>query len=119
MPMVYGDPERIAQVITILVDNALKHAGKRGGITIRAGERDRTLSVEVVDHGIGIPPEERKKVFDRFYSVSASRHDRRNFGLGLSIAAELARLHEGRLVLEETPGGGCTFRLTLPLLDRL
>lgn len=119
LPAVYGDPERIAQVITILVDNALKHAGKCGSITIRAGERDRTLSVEVVDHGIGIPPEERKKVFDRFYSVSASRHERHNFGLGLSIAAELARLHEGRLVLEETPGGGCTFRLTLPLLDKL
>lgn len=65
----------------------------------------------VVDHGHGIPNEDKAHIFDRFYRADTSRTSKRNFGLGLSVARELARLHHATLTVEDTPGGGATFRL--------
>lgn len=114
LPPIRGDAERLTQVFSILIDNAIGHAGKGGEITIRA-RVGRQLLVEVIDHGAGIPAELREKVFDRFFQADKSRTEKRHFGLGLSIARELVTLHGGTIGLTETPGGGCTFQIALPL----
>lgn len=68
----------------------------------------------MADHGPGIPGEEKAHVFETFYRADRSRKDKEHFGLGLSVAWELARLLGGRIRLADTPGGGCTFLLELP-----
>ena len=72
----------------------------------------------VVDHGPGIADAEKEKVFERFYSGDPSRTDKSHFGLGLSIAQEIVRLHHGTIRLTDTPGGGCTFEICLPIEKR-
>lgn len=114
LPPIRGDAQRLGQVFAVLVDNAVSHGGKGGTITVRA-RCGRQLSVEVIDHGVGIPAELREKVFDRFFCADRSRTDQAHFGLGLPIARELTALHGGTLQLTETPGGGCTFTVTIPL----
>ena len=64
------------------------------------------------DHGPGIPDAEKARVFDRFYSADPSRTDKHNFGLGLSVAKELARLQHADLTVTDTPGGGAKFAVT-------
>ena len=71
----------------------------------------------VADHGKGIPDEEKDRIFDRFYQSDKSRKEKEHFGLGLSIARELAELQKGSLTLTDTPGGGCTFLLLLPIAE--
>ncbi|HIW42710.1 MAG TPA: ATP-binding protein, partial [Candidatus Mediterraneibacter vanvlietii] len=75
----------------------------------------RYICYAVADHGKGIPDEEKPFIFDRFYQSSRARDQKEHFGLGLSIARELAKLHKGELTVQDTPGGGCTFLLTLPV----
>lgn len=113
LPPLRGDAARISQILAVLISNAAEYAG--GEITVRAFPERESVSIEVEDHGPGIAPEAREKVFDRFYREDKSRTGKQHFGLGLSIARELARLHGGSLTLRETPGGGCTFRVTLPV----
>ncbi|MDO4323929.1 MAG: HAMP domain-containing sensor histidine kinase [Lachnospiraceae bacterium] len=73
------------------------------------------LYISVSDDGPGIPDEQKTAVFERFHRVDASRKDKSHFGLGLCIAQEIAQLHRGQLLLTDTPGGGATFTLMLPL----
>lgn len=115
LPRVCGDAQRIEQVLLILLNNAMTHSGKAGTIELIALPSGSHIVIKVVDHGVGIPPDERGKVFDRFYSVDKARHHRGNFGLGLSIAAELMQLMNGGISLRETEGGGCTFEMKLPI----
>ena len=68
----------------------------------------------VSDHGPGIPDREKQRVFDRFYCDSASRSDPDHFGLGLSVALVLAKVHGGEVTVRDTPGGGATFTISLP-----
>ena len=68
----------------------------------------------MIDYGIGIPDEEKTAVFEKFYQVDSSHNDRKHYGLGLSIARELVKMHQGLLLLEDTEGGGCTFTIKLP-----
>ena len=70
------------------------------------------ITLAVQDHGPGIPDAEKARVFDRFYSADPSRTDKHNFGLGLSVAKELARLHHADLTVTDTPGGGAKFAVT-------
>lgn len=114
-PPYRGDAQRIRQVIAILLDNAVHYTGEGGGIILRADVSAHSLTVQVEDHGPGIPPENRERIFERFYRADQSRSDRDHFGLGLSIARELAALHGGKLFCRDTPGGGSTFVLELPL----
>ena len=73
----------------------------------------KQLALFVTDHGPGIPDAEKEKVFERFYSGDPSRTDKGHFGLGLSIAREIVKLHHGTIRLTDTPGGGCTFEVIL------
>ena len=77
----------------------------------------RWVRFSVQDHGPGVPPEARAHIFERFYQADPSRTDTGHYGLGLSVAAELAALHQGRLTAADAPGGGALFTLELPVKD--
>ena len=67
----------------------------------------------MTDNGIGIPDEEKKKIFERFYRTDQARSEKGHFGLGLCIAAEIIKAHHGRIKVSDTPGGGSTFTVVL------
>ncbi|MDP8234814.1 MAG: PAS domain S-box protein [Candidatus Erginobacter occultus] len=115
LPRIYADPNRISQVITNLVANALKFTPKNGRVTI--GVRDRETSVELLvrDTGVGISPQDQDRIFDRFQQI---RH-RPTFGgggtgLGLAISREIVFLHRGSIRVESEVGAGSVFSVTLP-----
>lgn len=112
--VINGDRERIKQMLTILVDNAMSHTSKGEMIALRAYNQKHFVVVEVEDHGDGIHEEDKKHVFERFYRGDQSRNEKKHFGLGLSIAKELIELHEGDISIKDTTGGGATFILRLP-----
>lgn len=108
----YGDPGAVAQVIRILVDNALSHGTAPGGeIAVAVVPRDGGVDVDVADDGPGVPPEDRERIFLRF--ERGATHGTPGFGLGLAIGRELARRMEGDLTLAPA-GERIVFRLTIP-----
>jgi two-component system OmpR family sensor kinase len=113
-PVVSGDAARLRQVLGNLVGNALTHTS--APVVVRVSTRPDAAVVEVADHGPGIPAEDRGRVFERFYRADTSRtRASGGTGLGLSIVAALVAAHGGTVAVDETPGGGATFRVTLPL----
>ena len=104
-----GDPDAVARVVRILIDNALRYGGG-GDIRVTTGE---DATVEVADRGPGVPHEERDRIFERFYRGRA-RGSEGGFGLGLAIGRELAERMGGTLTLEDRTGGGTRFTLSLP-----
>lgn len=115
LPTVLGDRERLSQLLTILLDNAVSYSKADCNIALEAQSSHRTICISVIDHGIGIPDEKKALIFDHFYRGDTARRDKSHFGLGLGIAAELTRLHKGKLTVSDTEGGGCTFCLMLPV----
>src|SRR5919109_446359 len=115
---VMADPERLLQVLTNLVVNAVRHAGADARLTLRGRREDGRVAMEVSDTGPGIPPEELPFVFDRLYRGSAARsQSAAGAGLGLSIVASLTRAMGGDVGVESEPGRGTTFRVWLPAAD--
>lgn len=114
-PTILCDKDRINQVIGILLDNAISYSPS--GLTIEMGAtvQGKQFVLYVIDHGSGIPDSEKEKVFQRFYSGDPSRTNKGHYGLGLSIAQEIVNLHQGSLRLKDTPDGGCTFTIHLPI----
>jgi two-component system phosphate regulon sensor histidine kinase PhoR len=112
---VQADPRRLEQMLTNLVDNAIKFNREGGGVTVtheRAGGRDR---VHVSDTGEGIPAEHLARIFERFYRVDRARsREMGGTGLGLAIVKHLARAHGGETLVRSDPGAGTTFTLELP-----
>lgn len=115
LPRIFCDRNRVIQILTVLLDNALSYTREGGQIDLTVSSSSRYICYAVADHGKGIPDEEKPFIFDRFYQSSRARDQKEHFGLGLSIARELAKLHKGELTVQDTPGGGCTFLLTLPV----
>jgi len=110
-----GDRLVLRQALLNLVDNAIKYSPTGAHITIRVGEFSSSAVVDVTDNGPGIPAELQNRIFDRFYRVDKSRsRENGGAGLGLSIAKWAVEVHGGQLTLENTNGGGSTFRITLP-----
>jgi two-component system OmpR family sensor kinase len=107
---------QIRQVLVNLIENAKRFSPNKGSIEIAIGQKtDGELTLEVIDHGEGIPKQLRDKVFERFYRADNSRNrDTGGTGLGLAIVKEIISLHKGRIEVRETPGGGATFRVKLP-----
>lgn len=116
LPSVMGDYERLQQLLAILLDNAISHSSAKtdNRIEIIAQSYKHKIEIQIADHGVGIPDSQKELIFDHFYCKDASRGEKSHFGLGLGIAAELTKLHRGRLTIMDTKGGGATFKLTLP-----
>jgi len=111
------DPVRIEQVLANLVDNAVKYSPKGGSVAVSVRAVGRQVEVAVRDEGVGIPPDEQDRVFQKFYR--ARSHASRNvggIGLGLYVCQEIVRAHGGRMCLESEPGRGSTFSFSLPSL---
>lgn len=129
LPKVIGDKERMQQILTILLDNALQYAYagqyeelQKNTMSIKpfilelsAYKHKNNIKIEVKDYGVGIEKEKQKDIFERFYRVDTARKEKQHFGLGLSIAKELAVLQQSDLYMKETEGGGCTFVVSIPI----
>jgi signal transduction histidine kinase len=108
------DGLRVEQVVTNLVDNAMKYSPEGGAIVVRLRESPAGWAeLSVRDHGMGIPPERRSQIFERFYQA----HDgqRGGLGLGLYISKQIVDLHGGEIEAECPPDGGTRFVVRLPL----
>ena len=112
--LVSADARRLAQVMDNLVVNALRHGG-RGDVVVSVRTEGGRALVRVRDQGAGIAPEDRDRIFQRFYRAESARATP-GTGLGLYVSREIARLHGGDLSLESTGSGGTVFRLSLPLI---
>jgi len=112
---VYADSEKIQRAVYNLLDNAVKFTDA-GCISAETKVIGENVTVCIKDTGIGIPPEDKKRVFDRFYKADASRgEDRKGSGLGLSIVSEFIKAHGKSITVSSEPGKGCEFVFTLPL----
>jgi len=114
--VVAGDEARLRQVLNNLVGNAAQHTPAGTAVEIAVGVRGDHGVLEVRDHGPGIDPEHAARVFERFYRVDASRgRTSGGSGLGMAIVAAIVAAHDGSVDLYETPGGGTTVRVALPV----
>jgi two-component system, OmpR family, sensor kinase len=109
------DPEMVARVIRNLIENARRHAGPDGTVTVSSARDDGCLRVEVDDDGPGIAPAERERIFDRFHRSDAARaRSSGASGLGLAIARSIVEAHGGRIRAGESPLGGARVGFELP-----
>lgn len=115
IPEINCDPERMSQVFTILLDNAITYTPQGGTIRISVLLRTNAVMISVADSGAGIPQESRENIFRRFYRCDASRTDKNHFGLGLSIAKEILDLHGGTITAADSTLGGAEFIVSLPI----
>ena len=114
-PILYTDRECLFQILSIFMDNAISHSETKASIQIKAALSRKAITISVIDHGQGISAEDKPYIFDRFYCADKSHTDKSHFGLGLSIAKELAELLSADIGVKNTEGGGAAFFLTLPL----
>jgi signal transduction histidine kinase/DNA-binding response OmpR family regulator len=117
---VAADPQRLAQVLTNLLSNAIKYSPDGGTVRVTMEPADGQVRVAVCDEGIGIPAEQARQLFTKFFRVDSS--DTRSIGgtgLGLSLAREIVEAHGGRMGVDTVEGEGSTFWFELPLGDRL
>ncbi|MGB9880297.1 MAG: sensor histidine kinase, partial [Anaerolineae bacterium] len=116
LPVVFGDKERLKQVVRNLVHNAIKFTPKGGHVTISATVEPGRIVVSVQDDGIGIPAEALPRLFERFYQVDSSSTRRAGgTGLGLYICKQIVTAHGGEIWVKSQVGKGSTFSFTLPL----
>jgi two-component system, OmpR family, sensor histidine kinase BaeS len=112
----HGDPDRIAQVLTNLLDNALRYTPEHGSVCIALESTQNTARVIVSDSGQGLPSESLEHVFDRFYRVDESRNrSSGGSGLGLAIARTILELHGGKISVQNRLEGGAEFVCALPV----
>ena len=127
LPMVKADADALRQVVLNLVDNAVKYSKPMGdkigsarehsSVTIKVGRQgDAELTISVTDNGIGIPRNEMKKIFRRFYRVSGKQRDTvSGVGMGLALCRHIVAAHGGRIEVESELGKGSTFKVILPV----
>ena len=115
---VRADLGKIQQVLYNLLDNAIKFSHENSSIKIETTEKKNKLYISVKDYGIGIPKEELKLVWDRFYKSDSSRgKDKKGTGLGLSITKEIIHSHGENINVISTQDAGSEFIFTLPVID--
>ncbi|HKC25143.1 MAG TPA: ATP-binding protein, partial [Thermoanaerobaculia bacterium] len=117
-----GDRDRLTQVLENLITNAIKFTPEDGTVDIAArpldGEAATRVEVSVADSGTGIPPEERKRIFDKFYQSDATATRKfGGIGLGLAIVKSILEAHGSDIAVEDRPGGGSVFRFSLPAVE--
>ena len=116
-PEVYveGDAALLISLVQNLVTNAVKYGRDGGHVIVRVYKDRECACVSVRDDGIGIAPEDLDRIWNRFYQADRSRSDeRRGVGLGLSLAQQIARLHDGAITASSTPGEGSEFVFSMP-----
>lgn len=112
-----GDPERLSQLLYILLDNAIKYTPSGGEVQLSISQEGLNLCIEVQDTGIGIKNEDLERIFERFYRSDKSRSRQMGgHGLGLSIAKWIVEMHKGTIVVSSEHGKGSTFVVKLPVL---
>ncbi len=117
LPSVWGDQDRVTQIVTNLMANACQYTPLGGRIEVSASCVDNLLLVDVSDNGIGISADDCERVFDRFYRVDHPLvQENRGTGLGLSIVKMFVEMHGGQVWVKSQPGKGSTFSFTLPLM---
>ena len=120
LPKVAGDPERTRQVLTNLIDNAIKYSPHGGRIELLVEAAGDSVRFIVRDEGLGIPLGEQKRIFEKFYRLDPDhRRGISGSGLGLYICRELVRSMNGRIWVESDPGKGATFTFELPVAERV
>jgi signal transduction histidine kinase len=116
LPKVFVDPERLRQVLTNLVSNAVKYSPNGGTVTVRGRERGEQITIEIIDHGLGIPQEQLGSLFQKFQRVRTKEHMAiSGTGLGLYICRLIIEGHGGQVWVESQLGEGSTFGIVLPL----
>ena len=116
VPSMNLDRDRINQVLSILLDNARNHTPAPGKIELELTVHRKNVQIRVSDTGPGVPDNEKRRIFERFYRSEKSRSHRGHFGLGLSIAAEIVKKHNGRIWVQDATIGGAEFVVELPLV---
>ena len=116
VPSMNLDRDRINQVLSILLDNARNHTPAPGKIELELTVHRNNVQIRVSDTGPGVPDNEKRRIFERFYRSEKSRSHRGHFGLGLSIAAEIVKKHNGRIWVQDATIGGAEFVVELPLV---
>ncbi len=114
---VRGDNDALAEVLVILLDNAIKYSAPKSHIRIESRTHQKQAEIDVIDEGIGITPADQKRIFERFYRADAARSKNQatGYGLGLAIAKDIVTLQGGSIGVESKPAKGSTFRISLPL----
>jgi signal transduction histidine kinase len=116
LPPLSVDREAIARSLLNLVNNAVKYSAGRKYLGVHLYRRDGNVNLEVEDHGIGIPPKEQLKIFEKFYRVGDPLvHNTKGSGLGLSLVRHIVLAHGGHVAVESAPGHGSKFIIILPL----
>jgi signal transduction histidine kinase len=116
LPPVLIDRDAMAQAISNLLDNAIKYSGEVKQLSITTEMHGTDLSIEIADHGIGIPRAEHAKIFEKFYRVGNGLvHDVKGSGLGLSLVKHIIEAHQGTISVESEVGRGSRFTILLPL----
>jgi signal transduction histidine kinase len=112
---VYGDEQRLGELLLILLDNSIKYTDRGGKVDVKVGQQDGRVNVSVTDNGRGIPPEAIPQVFERFYRADKARsREMGGTGLGLAIAKWITDGHSGRLNVKSAPEQGTTVTVELP-----
>jgi two-component system sensor histidine kinase/response regulator len=111
--IVLGDPQRLDTALRNIVNNALRYTPAGGQIDVRTFSADKEIGVMIEDTGIGMTPQQRARIFDRFYRADEARSTR-GFGLGLSIARSIIELHHGHVDVESAVQQGSRFTVTFP-----
>lgn len=126
LPNVWGDRNRLAQIMTNLMSNAIKYTLEGGKITIRASQQenqwdeagpDQVVHIEVIDSGIGIKPEDQAKIFQQYFRTDEGKDTASGTGLGLNITRYLVEMQGGKIWFESEYGTGTTFHFTVPLAE--
>lgn len=113
---VYGDEDRISQVLTNLLTNAIKYSPDANEIIVRSKQNKDTVTISVRDFGIGILKSKQKNIFDKYFQVNEKGGEgKKGFGLGLYIAAEILHRHKGKISVRSVKGTGSTFSFSLPI----
>lgn len=113
-----ADKLHITSVVYNLLDNALKYSTENPVINVRLESGEDSIKLSVEDNGIGIPPEYKSKVFEKFFRVpTGDRHNIKGYGLGLSYVAEVVKRHNGEISVDSDAGKGSTFTVTLPIAE--
>jgi signal transduction histidine kinase len=116
LPEVRVDRDAIEQAILNLLHNAMKYSGESRDIELRLQKKDSYALIQVVDRGVGIDPQEKERIFEKFYRIASEENKRLpGTGLGLTLVSHIIKAHGGHIEVESAPGRGSTFSIYLPL----